>query len=161
MHNALSKNLDAVDLLDADHITVKNLFDQYNKLAESGGPAKERKTLADRISFELAVHTQLEEEGFYPLVRKATGAEDIMNEADVEHEGAKKMIAEISAMDPQDSHYDARVKVLGEMINHHVAEERSKMFPRVRKSGLNLVALGAQLKELKAQIVGELSQALA
>lgn len=161
MSTAPAHRGDAVDLLDADHIAVKKLFDQYNKLAQSDAPAPERKAIADRICFELSVHTQLEEEAFYPPVRQATGEDDMMDEADVEHDGAKKLIAEIAAMEPDASHYDAKVKVLGEMIDHHVAEERGKMFPKARQSDLDLVALAAQLKERKQQIQNELSQALA
>jgi hypothetical protein len=161
MSKAPEPRNDAVDLLDADHIAVKKLFDQFNKLAENDGDAGERKALADRICLELSVHTQLEEEAFYPPVREAIGADDIMDEADVEHDGAKKLIAEISAMEPDESHYNAKVKVLGEMIDHHVTEEREQMFPKARASELDLVAMAAQLKQRKEQIVAELSQATA
>jgi hemerythrin superfamily protein len=161
MSKAPERRNDAVDLLDADHIAVKKLFEQFNKLAETDGPADQRKSLADRICLELSVHTQLEEEAFYPPVREATGAYDIMDEADVEHDGAKKLIAEISGMEPDDSHYNAKVKVLGEMIDHHVTEEREKMFPQARASDLDLVALAAQLKERKAQIASEIGPAMA
>jgi hypothetical protein len=161
MSKAPERRNDAVDLLDADHINVKKLFEQFNMLAETDGPADQRKSLADRICLELSVHTQLEEEAFYPPVREATGAYDIMDEADVEHDGAKKLIAEISGMEPDDSHYNAKVKVLGEMIDHHVTEEREKMFPKARASDLDLVVLAAQLKERKGQIASEISQTMA
>ena len=152
---------DAVDLLDADHIAVKKLFDEYKKLAEAKAPAGQRKDLADRICMELTVHAQIEEEVFYPPVREATGKDDMMDEADVEHAGAKDLIAQIAAMNADESHFDAKVKVLGEMIDHHVKEEREKMFPEARKSDLDLVALAEQLKTRKAQVQRELEGAAA
>ncbi|MCM2251469.1 MAG: hemerythrin domain-containing protein [Ramlibacter sp.] len=160
MSTAPAHRGDAVDLLDADHIAVKKLFGQYKQLAESDAPGPERQALADRICLELSVHMQLEEEAFYPPVRQAVGDEDIMDEADVEHEGARKLIAEISSMKPDQSHFDAKVKMLGEMIDHHVGEERGKVFPKARQSDLDLVAMAAQLKDRKRQIVHEFSQAL-
>ena len=161
MSKAPPKKGDAVDLLDADHIAVKKLFDQYKKLAEAEAPADERKELADRICMELTVHTQIEEELFYPPVREATGKDDIMDEADVEHAGAKDLIAQIAGMDADESHFDAKVKVLGEMIDHHVTEEREKMFPEARKTDLDLVAMAEQLKTRKEEIQRELEGASA
>ena len=161
MSKAPPKKGDAVDLLDADHIAVKKLFDEYKKLAEAEAPADERKELADRICMELTVHAQIEEELFYPPVREATGKDDIMDEADVEHAGAKDLIAQIAGMDADESHFDAKVKVLGEMIDHHVTEEREKMFPEARKTDLDLVAMAGQLKTRKEEIQRELEGASA
>jgi hemerythrin superfamily protein len=161
MSKAPPKKGDAVDLLDADHIAVKKLFDQFNKLAEADGPAEQRKELADRICMELTVHTQLEEELFYPPVREATGKDDIMDEADVEHDSAKDLIAQISAMGADESHFNAKVKVLGEMIDHHVTEEREKMFPEARKSDLDLVAMVEPMQARKEEIQRELEGAAA
>ena len=156
MSKAPPKKGDAVDLLDADHIAVKKMFDQYKKLAESEAPADQRKQLADQICMELTVHTQIEEEIFYPAMREASDEEDIMDEADVEHAGAKDLIAQISAMGADESHFDAKVKVLGEMIDHHVTEEREKMFPEARKSDLDLVAIAEQLQARKTEVQREL-----
>ncbi len=161
MSKAPPKKNDAVDLLDADHIAVKKLFQQYNQLAEEGAPGSERKALADEICMELTVHTQIEEQIFYPAVREAIADQDIMDEADVEHDGAKNLIEQIQAMDADESHFDAKVKVLGEMIDHHVTEEREKMLPQARKSGLDLKAMVPQLEERKAQVKQELSEGVA
>jgi hemerythrin superfamily protein len=159
MSKAPPKKGDAVDLLDADHIAVKKLFNEFNKLAENDAPADRRKALADQICMELTVHTQIEEELFYPPVRQATGDNDMMDEADVEHAGAKELIAQISAMGADESHFNAKVKVLGEMIDHHVEEERETMFPKARKTSLDLKAMVKPLEARKAEIKGELEQA--
>ncbi len=161
MSKAPPKKGDAVDLLDADHVAVKKLFQQFNKLAEADAPATQRKQLADQICQELTVHAQLEEELFYPPVREAIGKDDIMDEADVEHASAKDLIAQIEAMDADASHFNAKVKVLGEMIDHHVTEEREKMFPQARKSGLDLVAMVPGLQERKALLKHELGEGVA
>lgn len=161
MSKAPPRKGDAVDLLDADHVAVKKLFQQFNKLAESDAPADQRKQLADKICLELSVHAQLEEELFYPPVREAIGKDDIMDEADVEHASAKELIAQIGAMGADESHFNAKVKVLGEMIDHHVTEEREKMFPQARKSGLDLTAMVPELEERKAQLQHELGEGVA
>ena len=160
MSKAPPRKGDAVDLLDADHVAVKKLFQQFNKLAESDAPADQRKQMADKICMALTVHAQLEEELFYPAVREATGQDDVMDEADVEHASAKDLIAQIGDMQAHESHFNAKVKVLGEMIDHHVTEEREKIFPEARKSGLDLAAMVPQLEERKQQIRQELGEAV-
>jgi len=157
MSKAPARKSDAVTLLDDEHIAVKKLFQEFNKLAENDGPADERKALADHICTELTIHAQIEEEIFYPPVREATGDDDMMDEADVEHAGAKDLIAQISAMDADESHFNAKVKVLGEMIDHHVGEERDAMFPKARKSSLDLVELAAQLSQRRSELEAELT----
>ena len=160
MSKAPSKKNDAVDLLDADHIAVKKLFQAYHQLAEDGAPGSERKALADKICQELTVHARIEEEVFYPAVRAAIDAEDIMDEADVEHEGAKHLIEQIEGMDADESHFDAKVKVLGEMIDHHVTEEREQMFPKARSSGLDLKAMVPELQARREQVLQELGESV-
>src|SRR5690606_35054170 len=109
MSKAPPKKNDAVDLLDADHIAVKKLFQQYNKLAEEKAPAGERQALAARICTELTVHAQLEEEIFYPAARAAIDDEELMDEATVEHASAKDLIAQIESMGADEPMYDAKV----------------------------------------------------
>ncbi len=152
---------DAVSQLDDEHIAVKKLFQQFQKLADADAPADERKALADRICRELTIHATIEEELFYPPVRQATQEDDMMDEADVEHAGAKKLIAEIEAMDGDASHFNAKVKVLGEMIDHHVTEEREQMFPKARQTELDLVAIAAALKARRAELEEELAPSAA
>ena len=142
---------DAIALLKADHREVEKYFGQFEKTRTD-----ERKLeLAKKICQALKVHTQIEEEIFYPAFIEATEDEDLHHEAIVEHNGAKKLIAEIEDSGPSDDYYDAKVKVLSEMIKHHVKEEEQPggMFAEARKSDMDLVTLGAQLKARKQELV--------
>lgn len=143
--------LDAIALLKADHREVEGWFEQFEKTRSDA----KKKKLADQICKALTVHTQIEEEIFYPACREAGIEEDMMDEADVEHDGAKKLIAEIQAQSPGDDHYEARVKVLSEMIKHHVKEEEQKggMFANAKKADLDLKELGAELKARKTELM--------
>lgn len=150
---AKEKSDDAIALLKADHRTVEGLFKKYEKARGS-----ERKdALAKKICMELTIHTLLEEGVFYPACRGQI-EDDTLDEAYVEHDGAKMLIAELIAGSPQDDFYDAKVKVLSEEIKHHVKEEeqRGGLFAQARKEGLDLMELGAKMaarkKELKAKI---------
>lgn len=153
MSKAPPKMNDAVDLLDADHVAVKKLFTQFKKLSEAKAPGDERKTLADKICQELTVHAEIEEQIFYPAAREAIHDDDLLNEAEVEHASAKDLIAQISGMDADDELFDAKVIVLGEYIDHHVQEEREQMFPKARKSAMDLKAMVADLKVLKEELI--------
>ncbi len=103
------------------------------------------------------MHTKIEEEIFYPAFLEATEEEDIHHEAEVEHDGAKNLIAQIEASGPEDDYYDAKVTVLSEMIKHHVKEEekRDGMFAKARSAGMDLQALGEQLAARKAELMSE------
>jgi hemerythrin superfamily protein len=105
---------------------------------------------------ELTVHALAEEEVFYPVARRAISDDDMMNEADVEHDSAKDLIAQIQSMSSNDEMYDAKVTVLGEYIDHHVKEEENEMFPKVRKAKVDLEELGMQLMMIKEQIMAKL-----
>ena len=144
--------MNAINLLMQDHKAVKALFAQYEGLSDRSFATK--KKLADQICQELTVHTQLEEEIFYPAVRRPIHDGDLMDEALVEHASAKELIAQIAAMDPDDDLYDAKVKVLSEQIEHHVKEEEGDMFPKVRKADVDLDALGQQMAARKEQLTG-------
>jgi hemerythrin superfamily protein len=151
---AKSKNAsspDALALLKADHDLVKELFDKFEKARTE----KQKATLAEQICTELTIHAQIEEEIFYPAVREAIDEEDLMDEADVEHAGAKDLIAQIEDSEPGADHFDAKVTVLGEYIKHHVKEEQSEMFPKVRKADLDLKELGAVMSARKAELQAE------
>jgi hypothetical protein len=153
MSKAPPNKNDAVDLLDADHIAVKKLFVEFKKLSEGDGSPKAKKTLADRICNELTVHMRLEEEIFYPPVRKATQDHALLDEAEVEHASGKSLIAQITAMGPEEDKFDAKVLVLGEYIDHHVTEEREELFPEARKSDVDLVAMVPVLEKRKAELM--------
>lgn len=144
--------MNAINLLMNDHQAVKGLFAQYENLSDRSFATK--KKLADQICRELTVHTQLEEEIFYPAVRRPIRDGDLMDEALVEHASAKELIAQIEAMDPSDDLYDAKVKVLSEQIEHHVGEEEGDMFPKVRQTGVDLEALGREMAARKEQLTG-------
>jgi hemerythrin superfamily protein len=149
---AQSKRPDAIALLKQDHREVKTLFGEYERAR-----ADTKKTeLARDICLALTVHAQIEEDIFYPAVRKATGDDDLLDEAAVEHAAAKQLIAEIEAMSVDEELYDAKVKVLSEQIDHHVEEEEEKLFPEVQKTNLDLAALGEELATRKAELMAEL-----
>lgn len=155
-----AKPKDAIALLTADHKQVQKLFKQYEKLAEDEAPADERKALAAEICLNLIVHAQLEEEIFYPAAREAIpDDEDLLDEAQVEHASAKQLMAEIAEMQPDDKLYDAKVIVLGEYVNHHVKEEEGEMFPKLKKSEMDLAGVGQQLMERKEALMSEAQQA--
>ena len=142
---------DAVKLLTADHEKVTGLFEQFDKLSDRSKVNK--KKLADQICLELTVHSQIEEEIFYPAVREALKDGDMIDEAVVEHAAAKDLIAQIREMDPGDDLYDAKVKVLSEQIEHHVGEEESEMFEKARKAKLDLAALGEEMAMRKDELM--------
>ena len=152
---AAAAKTDATVLLQRDHAEVKKLFKQYEKLANADAEGAERQTLAMQICMLLTVHATIEEEIFYPAAREADVDEDLLDEADVEHASAKELIAQIEAMSPDDDHYDAKVTVLGEYIDHHVEEEEGAMFPKCRRAKMDLAALAQELAERKSELMAE------
>jgi hemerythrin superfamily protein len=148
---------DACTFLDNDHKAVKKLFKAYEELAQSKArdTAEKKLALAQEICQELTVHATIEEEIFYPALRDALKEKDVLAEAEVEHAGAKDLIAQIEAMDRPDEMFDAKVKVLGEYIDHHVKEERNQIFPKARAArGLDLVAMRDELQARKEALMG-------
>ncbi len=145
-----SSSTDAIALLRMDHEAVKKLFKQFEKSEDAG----EKMEVAATICKELTVHATIEEEIFYPAAREALGQEesDLMDEAEVEHASAKDLIAQIEAGSPDDDLWESKVTVLGEYIDHHVKEEHDEMFPKVRKSEIDLKALGEQLEARKSKL---------
>lgn len=148
---AAAKPADAIKLLKDDHKEVKGWFKDYESLEDDA----EKQALADKICLALIVHTQIEEEIYYPATREAIDDDDLLDEAEVEHASAKQLIAEIQAMKAGDRLFDAKVTVLGEYIAHHVEEEESEMFPESRDSDLDLKALGVQMAERKAELMAQ------
>ena len=148
--------VDAVALLKADHREVAGWFEQFEKSKSDAKKAE----LARKICGALKVHTQIEEEIFYPAFLEATEDKDMHHEAEVEHDGAKQLISQIDASGPEDDYFDAKVKVLSEMIKHHVKEEeqRGGMFAEAKSAGMDLVALGAQMKARKNELQGKSKQ---
>ena len=149
------QSADAIAVLTADHANVRKLFKQYESIKDSASAA-DRSALAAEICAELTAHATAEEEVFYPAVRDAIDDDDLLDEAEVEHGSAKELIAQIAGMEADAPLFNAKIKVLAEYIEHHVKEEEGEMFPKVRKSKLDLVALGAEVLERKEEILAEI-----
>ena len=151
---------DAIAMLLADHKKVKQLFKEFADLKEKGSE-EEKATVVEQICNELTIHATIEEEIFYPAVRAAIDDEDLMDEAEVEHAGAKELISQLEDADPDEELYDAKVTVLGEQIDHHVKEEEGDMFPKAKKSKVDTTALGAQMLKRKQALMAQLGMATA
>jgi hemerythrin superfamily protein len=146
---------DAIAMLMADHKKVKKLFSDFDKLKEEGSD-EDKSAIVEQICNELKIHTELEEEIFYPAVRKAIDDADLMDEALVEHAGAKDLVAQLEDASPDDELYDAKVIVLGEQIQHHVKEEEGEMFPQAKKAKVNIEALGATMLKRKLALMDKM-----
>ena len=147
---------DAIELLLQDHRKVEDLFKQFEKLAEDDEEAAV--LIIETACMELTVHDKLEMEIFYPAVREAADEEmeDILDEAEVEHEGVRETIEKLEAMEVEDEKRKARFTVLTEYVKHHVKEEETELFPKVRKlKELDLAALGEQMAERKTELMAE------
>jgi hemerythrin superfamily protein len=142
---AASKPVDILRLLKKDHDEVKKYFRDFENTEDD----QKKQQLATAICEALTLHAELEEAIFYPAAREALADEDLLDEANVEHQSAKQLIHEIQSMKPGDNLYDAKVKVLGEYINHHVEEEESELFAECRDSDMDLKALGEQFQAAK------------
>jgi hypothetical protein len=142
----------ALALLRSDHEEVSALFEKYEK-GKSRLDAQRKKALSEEICQALTVHAQIEEEIFYPACHEEVDkAEDLLAEAKVEHQSLKELIGKIESEEAGSEEYDAQVKVLGEYVKHHVKEEQNQLFPKVRKSDLDLKALGEQLAARKMEL---------
>lgn len=152
-----SRAADAISLLKSDHRQVEQWFEEF----KSARSPNKKQNLASNICNALKAHTTIEEEIFYPAFLNATRDEDVHHEAIVEHDGAKKLIAEIEASNPDDDYFDAKVNVLSEMIKHHVKEEEkpSGMFAEAKKSEMDLEELGRELAARKEQLMGQTAAA--
>jgi hemerythrin superfamily protein len=145
------KKQDAIQLLTQDHREVEALFEKFEKASRDGTKEK----LARQICTELKIHTMIEEELFYPALRGKIDDDDL-DEAMVEHDGAKVLVNDIEAAEPSDDYYDAKVKVLQEEIEHHVKEEEKQqgnLFSQARKTDVDLAALGEQMAARKAELL--------
>jgi hemerythrin superfamily protein len=155
IHAASMTGQDAVALLIADHREVSDMFKQFEELSDRAKATKQK--LVQKICNALIAHTQIEEEIFYPAVRDdVKDADDMVDEAVVEHQAAKDLISQLQEMDPDEDLYDAKVKVLSEEIEHHVKEEEEEMFPKAKKSGIDLKALGQEMAQRKQEILSTL-----
>lgn len=140
---------DAIALLRADHKVVSDLFEQFEKTRSDARKA----AIVAQICKELTVHTEIEEEIFYPAVKAALKDHELIPEANVEHASVKDLIAQVEGKTPDGEMYDAKVKVMGEFVKHHVKEEQNEMFPKAKKTKLDMVALGAQMAARKQELM--------
>ena len=146
-----SKASDAIALLKEDHDKVKKAFKEFEKMDHEDSAALQE--LVEDVCEDLTVHTTVEEEIFYPAVRAAIDDDDLMNEAQVEHNSAKELIELLEGMDATDPMYPATFKVLCEYVLHHAKEEEDEMFPAARKTDVGLEALGEQIKARKEELM--------
>jgi hemerythrin superfamily protein len=145
---------DAIALLKQDHRTVSALFDEFEKADD-----EEQSAIAQRVCQLLTVHATIEEELLYPAAKEAFEDEeedDLVNEAEVEHASAKELIAKIEGMTSDDEHFKATVTVLGEYIKHHVKEEENELFPKLKKTDLDLKELGGKLADRKFALMEQM-----
>lgn len=149
MPTALCTN--AIDILEADHREAEALFHKYEKLRNSNR-SKEKYGIANQVCAALLAHTEMEEKLFYPAARKATGLDDKLNEALIEHAAARDLITQIGKLHANDPLFDAKVMVLSEQMQHHIKEEEHSLFPQVRNSSLDLEQLGASMQQEKENL---------
>ena len=142
----------AIDLLDADHKAVKQMFIEYAALVADAASTAARQAVAGKICKALTVHAQSEEEIFYPAVREATGDDPLLDEALAEHAEAKELIAAIQGMKPTSDNYDAMVQRLADAINEHVQEEREQIFMQAQQAPLDLRGLAVPLYKRKKEL---------
>ena len=141
-------------MLIQDHRKVQKMFKQFEKVKDQDDQSK--RDLVERTCAELKVHTQIEEEIFYPAAREGLEEDDLVAEALVEHDSAKQLIAKLEGTQTPGEEYDALFTVLGEYVNHHIAEEQNEMFPKLKKADLDWDALALQMQERKQQLQEEL-----
>jgi hemerythrin superfamily protein len=148
--------LDAIEFLKADHREVEELF---AKIEKEDAADDDKETLIEEVCQALTVHAQLEEEIAYPAFREAGVDSDILDEANIEHNSVKELIADIE--EKSDELLDARVKVLSEYVKHHVKEEEGEMFPEVEESDADIEDIGRRLTERKREIMADTKEVAA
>lgn len=141
--------MDAIKLLKEDHREVKKIFDEF----EEAEDPSEQKELAAKAIQELKIHAKVEEELFYPALRKAGVDEDLMEEADEEHHVAKLVLAELELMEGTEDNYEAKFIVLAENVRHHIKEEEGELFPKAKKTDIDMKALGEAMAERKEELM--------
>jgi hemerythrin superfamily protein len=149
----------AIELLMSDHRKVEDLFEQYDQEKDSDDGT--RREIAQKICAELTIHAQVEEELFYPWLRENLEDDEMemVEEAQVEHQTAKDLIAQIEGATDIDEVFNAKVKVLSEYIKHHVQEEENEIFPEVRDEQEELDELGQEMAARKGELKEEMGLA--
>ena len=145
---------DAITMLRDDHKKVSALFDEYEKSRS----AKKKQTIVATICRELSVHATIEEEIFYPAVKAALKDRELVPEAIVEHATLKEFIAKVDGKLPDGEMFDAQIQVMGEYVKHHVKEEQTEMFPKARKTKLDMAELGQRMADRKQELLAQPGQ---
>jgi hypothetical protein len=156
MAKSKAKAKGAIEILKEQHDKVKKSFKEFEKLDREDTETQQQ--LVQATCEDLKIHTTLEEEVFYPAARDAIEDEDIMNEAQVEHETAKMLIEQLENMGPDDPNFHATFTVLGEYVMHHVKEEEGEMFPQVKKADLDLEELGTRMRARMQELMGQVEE---
>lgn len=147
---------DAIALLEKDHKEVQAIFRKYRALTRNGNDSNQKLVLVKKACEALSIHARIEEEIFYPAISEVVDKE-LLAEAFVEHDGAKDLIDQLQDMEPDDPLFDARFIVLGEQVKHHIEEEETKIFPKLRRARIDLEALGRDMKTMKEEMEDEVS----
>lgn len=148
---------DALELLTADHERVQRLFENYTELVGAGADDAEKQVVVEEICLLLTVHAHIEDEFFYPAARRALDDEDLIDEAQIEHDSVRDLIDELLTMKPFDELFDDRVRLLEESVSQHVAEEEGELFPLLRQAGLDMETLGEQMSTRREDLMAELA----
>jgi hemerythrin-like domain-containing protein len=148
---------DALALLRADHERLRRLFARCEDLRGLEDAEEKLAALVDDLCDALIVHTMVEEELFYPALRAASGDDELFDDAELEHAGARELVSQLEVMYPGDEHFDATLAVLADEVAHHIAQEESEMFALARTAGVDLSALGQRLALRQAQLEEDMS----
>lgn len=148
----------AIELLTADHKKVKKLFKQFQLLVDNDADGKERGELANSICTEILVHAKIEEKLVYPTFRKELDIDELIDEAKVEHDSVAALIEQIQSSTRKDAIFNAKVKVLGEYVDHHAKEEEGEIFPKANKSKIDLKELGDKIIAMKEKLMEQKEQ---
>lgn len=146
---------DVLGLLAADHKNVTKMFEQFEKMKKDGDD-ESKQALVEQACAALTLHARLEEEIFYPVARETLEDADLLDEAEVEHASAKQLITELNAMQPGDELYEAKFTVLGEYVKHHIEEEEKQIFPKMKKTGIDLESMADELRHRRMELREEL-----
>jgi hypothetical protein len=141
----------ATQMIRRDHKKVEGLFEKFDQAKK----AEAKKKICEQVIEELEVHPKLEEEIFYPAVRKHLGEEDMLHEAKQEHEQAKTIIAELKTADAEDESFEEKFSELVDAIQHHVEEEEGEMLPKAEESEMDLEGYGEEMAQRKKELLGQ------
>lgn len=137
-----------IEMLKLDHQKVKGLFEEFES-----AEGRERAEIAATATIELEIHADLEEKLIYPAIRKEIEEDDMMNEAVEEHHLVHVLIKELKRLKPKDKTFQAKFKVLGELVKHHIEEEEGEILPKAEKSDIDWEALEVKVMKSREALV--------